>query len=165
MAFKQFIGVAAVISFLVWTVVHGRNNYRHLLAEGKKTVAVVLEATGKNMTVAFYANGTTHEMVLSEPFDGFYKGETFGILYELEDPVHAEVLFHEPVYDKQVYVSTQATAYGTINFDSFIEFEYRVGKKEFARFQAIHPDKTLVEGKPVQVFYNISNPEIAYLEY
>ena len=115
--------------------------------------------------MVFYAKGTTHEQVLSEPFDGVYKGETFSILYDPEDLVNAEVLFYEPVYDKQSYASTSPTTYGNINLDSFIEFTYKVGKEEFSRYQAKHPDKTLDAGRPAKVFYKPSDPRMAYLEY
>ncbi|OGX84970.1 hypothetical protein BEN47_15540 [Hymenobacter lapidarius] len=164
MALKKWIGALAALGFLVW-LFQARNSYRHLLAVGEKTVAVVLEAAGKNMTVVYRVRGTTYEKVLSEPFDGFYKGETFVILYDPQDPAHAEVRFHEPVYDQQAYASTPATAYGTASFGSFIQFEYRVGQKTHTRFQDVHPDKAPIKGKPGKVFYNLKNPEIAYLEY
>src|ERR1051326_8327191 len=89
----EWIGVIAILTFLVWTVVYPYQEGQRLIRIGHQTVAVITHAGVKNVTVAYWVNRQQHHKVLSRPHPSLQQDERYTLLYDPEDPSKAMVLF------------------------------------------------------------------------
>jgi hypothetical protein len=154
-----------MLAFLVWTVIYPAQERQRLTRTGRSTVAVITQAGGKNVTVAYWGNGQQRHKVVSSPHPTLQRGERYMLLYDPADAATAFVLFERPVFDRRAYATTRATLVNDLWLNPSIAFEYVVDGKEYERFQEEKPGKKIDEALPATVVYNITDPRIAYLEY
>ena len=140
-------------------------DHQRLLQVGQKTVGVVVRPETNHAVVSFWVNGRWQEQVMSSLRLDLYAGETYAVRYDPADAGNAEALFDEPVFDKRAYAATPATHLSQLTKPFRVEFEYAVGQRTLTRRQLAHSDRPLDPTRPAHVYYNRTDPRIAYLVY
>lgn len=157
--------LSAVVLFVVGMSLWSDHVTDQVLKNGETTVCAVYGAGGNNITIVFPLNGTTKHLRKSKPFYTIYDGETFFLKYLPDDIENAEVLFWKPVFDKRLFVETQASSLVEPWTNPHVRFTYTVDGKTFERSQKLNPDRELAMLAEMSVFYKKSDPKISYLLY
>jgi len=161
---QDVFAILAVVGLIGGIESYNSHSLNNLEEKGVKTVAVIVSVSHKNVRAAFVGNGRRCEHVQSNLYKAL-EGETYALRYDPEDVADAHIYFEEPVYDKREYGTTQTTALSTSAIKTGISFDYTVGNEKYDRYQKEDADKTLDETRPAKVFYKLSDPETAYLDY
>jgi hypothetical protein len=102
---NEILFSVGLIFFFVGTWSYQDYEIKRIIQNGIKTTAFITKA-GTNITVSFKANSLIYNDILSKPYSNLFPGEAYTAAYDSEDPKSAIILFWQPVFNKQQYVTT-----------------------------------------------------------